>query len=50
MNISKGWMSRFYHKEASTTEMDKLTQTYYDFLYEHRMEPWFNDQLAPRLQ
>ena len=49
MNISKGWMSRFYHKEASTPEMDKLTQTYYDFLYEHRMEPWFNDQLAPKV-
>lgn len=49
MNISKGWMSRFYHKESSTPEMDKLTQTYYDFLYEHRMEPWFNDQLAPKV-
>jgi len=49
MNISKGWMSRFYHKESSSAEMDKLTQTYYDFLYEHRMEPWFNDQLAPKV-
>lgn len=49
MNISKGWMSRFYHKESSSAEMDKLTQTYYDFLYEHRMEPWFNDQLAPAI-
>jgi hypothetical protein len=49
MNISKGWMSRFYHKESSSPEMDKLTQTYYDFLYEHRMEPWFNDQLAPKV-
>ena len=49
MNISKSWMSRFYHKEAASPEMDKLTQTYYDFLYEHRMEPWFNDQLAPKV-
>ena len=49
MNISKSWMSRFYHKESSSAEMDKLTQTYYDFLYEHRMEPWFNDQLAPAI-
>lgn len=49
MNISKGWMSRFYHKESSSPEMDKLTQTYYDFLYSRRMEPWFNDQLAPEI-
>jgi hypothetical protein len=49
MNISRSWMSRFYHKESSSAEMDKLTQTYYDFLYEHRMEPWFNDQLAPKV-
>ena len=49
MNISKSWMSRFYHKDAASPEMDKLTQQYYDFLYEHRMEPWFNDQLAPHV-
>ncbi|HUQ67322.1 MAG TPA: glycoside hydrolase domain-containing protein [Flavitalea sp.] len=49
MNISKNWMSGFYHKESSSPEMDKLTQTYYDFLYEHRMEPWFNDQLSPQV-
>ena len=49
MNISRGWMSRFYHKESSSPEMDKLTQSYYDFLYSHRMEPWFNDQLAPEI-
>lgn len=47
MNISKGWMSRYYHKSPGSPEMDKLTQTYYDFLYSRRMEPWFNDQLAP---
>lgn len=47
MNISKGQLARFYHKDASSAEMDKLTQTYYDFLYQHRMEPWFNDQLEP---
>src|SRR5205085_7418856 len=49
MNISRGWMSRFYNKESSSPEMDKLTQSYYDFLYSHRMEPWFNDQLAPEI-
>ncbi|MBL7697403.1 MAG: DUF4091 domain-containing protein [Chitinophagaceae bacterium] len=49
MNISKGWMSRFYHKESSSEEMDKLTQVYYDFLYSRRMEPWFNYQLTPEV-
>jgi hypothetical protein len=49
MNISKGWMSRFYHKDSKSQEMDKLTQSYYDFLYSRRMEPWFNDQLAPEV-
>ena len=49
MNVSKGGLARFYHKDASSPEMDKLTQTYYDFLYKHRMEPWFNDQLEPKV-
>jgi len=50
MNVSKGSLARFYHKEASSPEIDKLTQTYYDFLYKHRMEPWFNDQLEPKVK
>ncbi len=45
MNVSKGWLANFYHKDASSKEIDQLTQTYYEFLYAHRMEPWFNDQL-----
>ncbi|MEP7108164.1 MAG: glycoside hydrolase domain-containing protein [Ferruginibacter sp.] len=49
MNVSKGSLARFYHKDASSPEIDKLTQTYYDFLYKHRMEPWFNDQLEPKI-
>jgi hypothetical protein len=49
MNISKGSLAGFYHKEASSQEIDQLTQTYYEFLYAHRMEPWFNDQLQPKI-
>lgn len=49
MNISKSWLAGFYHKPSSSGEMDTLTQTYYQFLYEHRMEPWFNDQLQPEI-
>lgn len=50
MNVSKGWLGSFYHKDASSPEIDRLTQTYYDFLYAHRMEPWFNDQLEPEIK
>lgn len=49
MNVSKGSLARFYHKDASSPGIDTLTQTYYDFLYRHRMEPWFNDQLEPKV-
>lgn len=49
MNVSKGQLAGFYHMPASSPEIDKLTQTYYDFLYAHRMEPWFNDQLEPEI-
>lgn len=49
MNISKGWLARFYHKSDSSKGIDQLTQTYYKFLYGHRMEPWFNDQLQPKI-
>ncbi|MEX2232939.1 MAG: glycoside hydrolase domain-containing protein [Cyclobacteriaceae bacterium] len=49
MNISKGWLARFYNKAASDPEIEKLTQTYYDFLYANRMEPWFNYPLEPEI-
>lgn len=49
MNISKESLAYFYHKQVSSQEIDKLTQTYYEFLYAHRMEPWFNDQLEPKI-
>ncbi|MDB5022400.1 MAG: hypothetical protein JWP78_155 [Mucilaginibacter sp.] len=50
MNISKESLAHFYHMPASSPYIDKLTQTYYDFLYAHRMEPWFNDQLLPKIE
>jgi hypothetical protein len=49
MNVSKESLASFYHKDESSPEIDQLTQTYYDFLYAHRMEPWFNDQLQPKI-
>lgn len=49
MNISRGELAQFYHLPDSSVAIDKLTQTYYKFLYAHRMEPWFNDQLQPEI-
>lgn len=49
MNISKGWLARFYNKDSNDPEIEKLTQTYYDFLYANRMEPWFNYPLEPEI-
>lgn len=49
MNISKGWLASFYHQSDTSAAIDSLTQIYYDFLYRHRMEPWFNDQLKPTI-
>lgn len=49
MNVSKGSLARFYHKPSDSEEIEKLTKTYYDFLYKNRMEPWFNDMLLPEI-
>jgi hypothetical protein len=49
MNISKSSLANFYNKSDTSEEIDRLTQKYYDFLYAHRMEPWFNDQLQPKI-
>src|SRR5690606_16449384 len=35
---------------SESEEMEKLTQTYYDFIYDNRMEPWFNDMLLPEVE
>lgn len=49
INVSKSWLAGFYHEPAASEKMDHLTQKYYEFLYDHRMEPWFNDQLQPEV-
>lgn len=47
INVSKSWLANFYHEPVNSSKIDQLTQKYYEFLYDHRMEPWFNDQLQP---
>jgi hypothetical protein len=48
-NISKGELARFYDKQALAPEIEQLTMNYFDFLFAHRMETWFNDPLVPEL-
>ncbi len=48
-NISKGELGRLYNKKVSDPEIEKLSQTYFDFLNDHRLETWFNEPLVPEL-
>ena len=50
MNVSRGWLANFYNLPSDSEEIENLTQTYYDFLYANRMEPWFNDMLTPGVE
>ena len=50
MNVSRSWLAGFYNKPSDSKEIEQLTQTYYDFLYKNRMEPWFNDMLLPKIE
>ncbi len=49
MNISKGEVSRFYRSQGSSPATEDLLQSYFDFLFDHRMETWFNDPLVPEV-
>lgn len=49
INTSRGRLASFYDMSSSSDEIERLTQTYYDYLYANRMEPWFNDPLEPEL-
>lgn len=48
-NVSKGELGHFYHKPPSSTEIEQLSQSYFDFLVTHRLETWFNEPLVPQL-
>jgi len=48
-NVSKGELGRLYNKPASNPEIEQLSQSYFDLLYTHRLETWFNEPLVPEL-
>lgn len=49
VNISKDEIARFYNKHVLSPDIEELTRNYFTFLYEHRMETWFNDPLVPSI-
>jgi hypothetical protein len=48
-NISKGELGRLYNKPVSNPEIEQLSQSYFDLLFTHRLETWFNEPLVPEL-
>ncbi len=46
-NISKGELGRLYNKPVTNPEIEHLSQVYFDFLFNHRLETWFNEPLVP---
>lgn len=49
INTSSGWLANYYDLPSSSEQIERLMGAYYDFLYEHRMEPWFNYPLEPEI-
>lgn len=49
-NVSKGELGSFYNKAPDSPEIDQLSQSYFDFLYSHRLETWFNEPLVPEVK
>ncbi len=47
INTSRGRLANFYGVAPSSEKAEKLTKTYYQSLYDNRMEPWFHDMLQP---
>lgn len=49
INTSRGWLASYYRLPSDSKEIEDLTAVYYDFLYDYRMEPWFNNPLEPQI-
>jgi hypothetical protein len=50
MGISAGRLADFHGSSASPESRSAVLQKYYEFLYSHRMEPWFNQPLQPAVE
>ncbi len=49
MGLFSDRIAELHHVPPSSKEAKELLRTYYAFLYEHRMEPWFNEELRPQI-
>ena len=47
LNISKNWLQSMFEPRLSAEDLKGMFKEYYEFLYAHRMEPWFNEPLRP---
>ncbi|HUV13640.1 MAG TPA: DUF4091 domain-containing protein [Acidobacteriota bacterium] len=50
IGVSGNWLSPAHSVEPGSKEAQTLLKRYYDFLYSHRMEPWFNRLLQPEIE
>lgn len=50
IGVSESWFAPHYPVKTGSPELRNLLKTYYDFLYTHRMEPWFNRLLQPKVE
>ncbi|MDQ2775137.1 MAG: DUF4091 domain-containing protein [Acidobacteriota bacterium] len=49
MGLFSDRIAELHHVPPSSKQAKELLRNYYAFLYEHRMEPWFNEELRPRI-
>ncbi len=43
-------LAEAHHVNPDSSRVQKLLRNYHAFLYAHRMEPWFNEPLRPRIK
>ncbi len=49
IGVSAGKIAPFHDVKVSSPEHKRLVQSYYEFLYRNRMEPWFQEALQPEV-
>ena len=49
MGLFADRIAELHHVPPSSKQSKDLLRKYYAFLYEHRMEPWFNEELKPQI-
>ncbi len=50
MGLSENQLARFHHVPPESPKLKALLRNYHAFLYQNRMEPWFNEALQPRVE